>query len=54
MVARIPSPNVPRRLASLTDAEFAGFLRSVPVTGPETPPNSYRLLGRLGVVLGQF
>ena len=88
MVARIATPNVPRRLASFSDAEFAGFLRSgirkdgtspfvmpppgfyhisdadlgaliaylrsVPVTGPDTPPNSYRLLGRLGVILGQF
>ena len=88
MIARIPTPNVPRKLASISDAEFAGFmrsgirkdgtspfvmpppgfyhisdadlgaliayLRSVPVTGPETPPNSYRLLGRLGVMLGQF
>jgi mono/diheme cytochrome c family protein len=88
MVARIATPNVPRKLASLSDAEFAGFLRSgirkdgtspfimpppgfyhisdadlgaliaylhsVPATGPETPPNSYRLLGRVGVMLGQF
>jgi mono/diheme cytochrome c family protein len=88
MIARISAPNVPRRLTHVSDAEFAGFLRSgirkdgtspfvmpppgfyhlsdadlgaliaylrtVPVMGPETPPNSYRLLGRLGVVLGQF
>jgi len=88
MIARIATPNVPRKLASLSDAEFAGFLRSgirkdgtspfimpppgfyhisdadlgaliaylrsVPATGPETPPNSYRLLGRVGVLLGQF
>src|SRR5262245_31528493 len=26
MVARIATPNVPRKLASLSDAEFAGFL----------------------------
>src|SRR5262245_54070685 len=85
MVARIATPNVPRKLASLSDAEFAGFLRSgvrkdgtspfvmpppglyhisdqdlgsliaylrsVPDPGPEQPPNSYRLLGRLGVML---
>ena len=88
MIARIATPNVPRRLAKVSDAEFAAFLRTgvrkdgispfvmpppgfyhmsdadlgaliaylrtVPVTGPETPPNSYRLLGRLGVMLGQF
>ena len=88
MIARIPAPNVPRRLAQVSDAEFAGFLRSgirkdgispfvmpppgfyhtsdaelgaliaylrtLPVMDSETPPNSYRLLGRLGVVLGQF
>ena len=88
MIARIAAPNVPRRLAQVSDAEFAGFLRSgirkdgtspfvmpppgfyhmsdaelgaliaylrtVPVKGPETPPNSYRLFGRLGVALGQF
>jgi mono/diheme cytochrome c family protein len=28
MVARIPASNVPEKLAALTDAEFAGFLRS--------------------------
>jgi mono/diheme cytochrome c family protein len=88
MIARVPAPNVPRRLAQVSDAEFAGFLRTgirkdgtspfvmpppgfyhisdaelgaliaylrtVPVVGPETPPNSYRPLGRLGVALGQF
>jgi mono/diheme cytochrome c family protein len=88
MIARIATPNVPRRLARISDAEFAAFLRTgvrkdgtspfimpppgfyhisdadlgaliaylrtVPVTGPETPPNSYRPLGRLGVMLGQF
>jgi mono/diheme cytochrome c family protein len=87
-VARIVTPNVPRKLASVSDAEFAAFLRTgvrkdgtspfvmpppgfyhvsdadlgsliaylrtVPATGPELPGNSYRLLGRLGVVLGQF
>lgn len=88
MIARIATPNVPRKLATISDAEFAGFmrtgvrkdgtspfvmpppgfyhisdkdlgsliayLRTVPATGPDTPPNSYRLLGRLGVMLGQF
>jgi mono/diheme cytochrome c family protein len=88
MIARIATPNVPRRLATLSDAEFAAFmrtgvrkdgrspfvmpppgfyhvsdadlgaliayLRTVRPTGPDTPRNSYRLLGRLGVMLGQF
>lgn len=88
MIARIPTPNVPRKLASVSNAEFAGFLRSgvrkdgtspfvmpppglyhisdaelgaliaylrtVPDHGKELPGNSYRLLGRLGVMLGQF
>ena len=88
MIARIPAPNVPARLANLTDAEFAGFmrsgirkngtssfimpppgfyhvsdsdlgaliayLRSLPVSNNTLPPPSYRLLGRLGVVTGQF
>jgi mono/diheme cytochrome c family protein len=88
MIARIATPNVPARLASQTDAEFAGFLRSgvrrdgispfvmpppglyhisdvelgaliaylrtLPVSANETPPNAYRLLGRMGVMLGQF
>jgi mono/diheme cytochrome c family protein len=88
MIASIPAPNVPARLANLTDAEFAGFLRSgvrkngtspfvmpppgfyhisdadlgsliaylrkLPVPENTTPPNSYRLMGRLGVLMGQF
>lgn len=88
MVARISAANIPERLATLTDAEFAGFmrsgvrkdgtspfimpppgfyhisdsdlgaliayLRSIPQGGETLPPNSYRPMGRLGVVLGQF
>ena len=87
-IARIVAPNVPRKLASVSDAEFAGFLRSgirkdgtspfvmpppgfyhisdadlgaliaylrtVPDHGKEMPGNSYRLLGRVGVMVGQF
>lgn len=87
-IARIVTPNVPRKLAVVSDADFAGFLRSgvrkdgtspfvmpppgfyhisdadlgaliaylrtVPDPGSEIPANSYRLLGRLGVMLGQF
>ena len=87
-IARIVTPNVPKKLATLTDAEFAGFLRSgirndgtspfvmpppgfyhisdqdlgsliayirsIPVPQNNHPKSSYRLLGRLGVVLGQF
>jgi mono/diheme cytochrome c family protein len=88
MVARIAAPNVPSKIANLTDAEFAGFMRSgvrkdgtspfimppsgfyhvsdrdlgaiiaylrqLPVPANTTPPNSYRLLGRFGVMTGQF
>ncbi|HEX6314067.1 MAG TPA: cytochrome c [Gemmatimonadaceae bacterium] len=88
MIASIPAPNVPARLARLTDAEFAGFLRSgvrkdgtssfvmpppgfyhisdadlgallaylrsLPVDEDTIPKPSYRLLGRLGVLTGQF
>jgi mono/diheme cytochrome c family protein len=88
MVARLVAPNVPQKIAALTDAEFAGFfrsgvrkdgtspfvmpppgfyhlsdadlgallayLRSLPVDSVKLPANSYRLLGRLGVALGQF
>ena len=87
MIARIVAPNVPQKLATLTDAEFAGFLRSgvrkdgtspfvmpppgfyhlsdadigallaylrsLPVDTVRLPANSYRLLGRLGLALGQ-
>lgn len=87
-IARITTPNVPRKLASISDAEFAAFLRTgirkdgtspfvmpppgfyhisdadlgaliaylrtVPDPGSDIPQNSYRLLGRLGVMLGQF
>jgi mono/diheme cytochrome c family protein len=87
-VARLVAPNVPAKLATLTDAEFAGFLRSgvrkdgtspfvmpppgyyhisdydlgaliayirsLPVATDTLPANTYRLLGRLGLVLGQF
>ena len=87
-IARIVTPNVPRKLASISDAELAAFLRTgvrkdgtspfvmppptfyhlsdadlgaliaylrtVPPTGPELPGNSYRLIGRLGLVLGEF
>lgn len=87
-IARLVAPNVPAKLATLTDAEFAGFLRSgvrkdgtspfvmpppgfyhisdydigaliafirsLPVTDDSLPANTYRLIGRLGVVLGQF
>lgn len=87
-IARLVAPEVPATLATLTDAEFAGFLRSgvrkdgtspfvmpppgfyhisdadlgaliayirtLPVRHNELPSNSYRLMGRLGVVLGQF
>lgn len=87
-IARIVTPNVPRKLASISDAEFAAFLRTgvrkdgtspfvmpppgfyhisdtdlgaliaylrtVPDHGGDMPGNSYRLLGRLGVILGQF
>ena len=88
MIARIATPNVPARLASLTDAEFAGFMRSgvrkngtspfimpppgfyhvsdadlgaliaylrkLPVPATTTAPNEYRMLGRFGVLMGQF
>lgn len=88
MIARLVPPNVPARLAALTDAEFAGFmrsgvrkdgtspfvmpppgfyhisdadlgaliayLRSLPVDSTPLPRNAYRLMGRLGVVMGQF
>lgn len=89
MIARIVAPDVPAKLATMTDAEFAGFLRSgvrkdgtspfvmpppgfyhisdadlgallgylrsLPVNSNTTfPGNSYRPLGRLGVLLGQF
>lgn len=87
-VARIVAPNVPVKLATITDAEFAGFmrsgvrkdgtspfimpppgfyhisdadlgaliayLRSLPVGRDTMPRNSYRLMGRLGLALGQF
>lgn len=89
MIARLVAPNVPAKLATTTDAEFAGFLRtgvrkdgtspfvmpppgfyhfsdadlgdllaylrSLPVDSSATlPGNTYRPLGRLGVLLGQF
>lgn len=88
MVARLVAPNVPAKLAALTDAEFAGFLltgvrkdgtspfvmpppglyhlsdadigaliayiRSLPVPDSPMPGNSYRLMGRFGVAMGQF
>jgi mono/diheme cytochrome c family protein len=88
MIARIAAPNVPARLATMSDAEFAGFmrtgvrkdgtspfvmpppgfyhisdadlgaltayLRTIPVRPSELPSNSYRPMGRLGVILGQF
>lgn len=87
-IARLVAPNVPQRLATMTDAEFAGFLRSgvrkdgtspfvmpppgfyhisdrdlgnllaylrsIPVPQNNLPANSYRIMGRLGVALGQF
>ena len=87
-VARISAANVPAKLLTVTDAEFAGFLRTgvrkdgtspfimpppgfyhisdadlgaliaylrtIPRGGDSLPPNSYRLLGRLGVALGEF
>ena len=87
MVARLVAPNVPAKLATMTDAEFAGFLlsgvrkdgtspfvmpppglyhlsdadigaliayiRSLPVDST-LPGNSFRLMGRLGVAMGQF
>jgi mono/diheme cytochrome c family protein len=87
-IARLVAPNVPAKLATLSDAEFAGFLRSgvrkdgtspfvmpppgfyhisdydlgaliayirsLPVTTDSLPANTFRLVGRLGVVLGQF
>ena len=88
MIARVAAPNVPARIASLTDAELAAFMRSgirkngtspfimpppglyhisdadlgaliaylrkLPVSSTTTPPNAYRLLGRVGVMTGQF
>lgn len=87
-VARLVAPNVPAKLATLTDAEFAGFLRSgvrkdgtspfvmpppgfyhisdydlgaliayirsLPVATDSLPANTYRFIGRIGVMLGQF
>jgi mono/diheme cytochrome c family protein len=87
-IARLVAPDVPAKLATLTDAEFAGFLRSgvrkdgtspfvmpppgfyhisdydlgaliaylrsLPVETDSLPSNTYRLIGRLGVILGQF
>jgi len=87
-VARISAANIPAKLLTMTDAEFAGFLRtgirkdgtspfimpppgfyhfsdadlgaliaylrSLPQGGDPLPPNSYRPMGRLGVMLGQF
>ena len=87
-VARISATNIPAKLLTMSDAEFAGFLRSgvrkdgtspfimpppgfyhtsdadlgaliaylrsLPQGGKPLPPNSYRPIGRLGVVLGQF
>ena len=88
MIARLVAPNVPAKIAPLTDAEFAGFFRSgvrkdgtspfvMPPPGyyhmsdadlsallgflrslpryPDTlPANSYRPMGRFGVMIGQF
>src|SRR5688572_15764784 len=88
MVARVIAPNVPGKLATLSDAEFAGFLRSgvrkdgtspfimpppgfyhisdqdlgaliayirsLPVDEHALPANSYRLMGRFGITIGQF
>jgi mono/diheme cytochrome c family protein len=88
MIARLVAPNVPAKLPTLSDAEFAGFLRSgvrkdgtspfvmpppgfyhisdadlgaliahlrsLPVRDDSLPPNSYRLMGRLGIILGEF
>ena len=87
-IVRLVAPNVPAKLATLSDAEFAGFLRSgvrkdgtspfvmpppgfyhisdfdlaaliayirsLPVVNDTLPTNTYRLMGRLGVALGQF
>ena len=88
-IARLVAPNVFEKIATLSDAEFAGFMRYgvhkdgtssfvMPPRGfyhmsdadlaaiigylrtqqpPPTvslPSNSYRLMGRLGVVMGQF
>ena len=87
-IARLVAPNVPAKLAILTDAEFAGFLRSgvrkdgsspfvmpppgfyhisdydlgaliaylrsLPVAADSLPANTFRLIGRIGVMLGQF
>jgi mono/diheme cytochrome c family protein len=88
MIARLIAPNVPAKIATLSDAEFAGFLRSgirkdgtspfvmpppgfyhisdqdlgaliayirsLPVGEHALPANSYRLMGRLGITMGQF
>ena len=88
MVARLIAPNVPAKLKTLTDAEFAGFLRSgvrkdgtspfvmpppgfyhlsdadlasliaylrsLPVVDNPLPGNAYRLMGRFGILAGQF
>lgn len=88
MIARLIAPNVPGKLATLSDAELAGFLRSgvrkdgtspfvmpppgfyhisdhdlgaliaylrsLPVGEHALPANSYRLMGRLGITMGQF
>lgn len=87
-IARLIAPNVPAKLKTLTDAEFAGFLRSgvrkdgtspfvmpppgfyhvsdadlgsliaylrsLPVVDNPLPANTYRFMGRLGIVTGQF
>lgn len=87
-VARLVAPNVAAKLATMTDAEFAGFLRSgvrkdgtspfvmpppgfyhisdydlgaliaylrsLPVATDSLPANTYRFIGRIGVMLGQF
>ena len=88
MIARLVAPNVPAKIATLTDAEFAGFfrsgvrkdgtspfimpppgyyhisdadlsallgyLRSLPRLTDTLPANSYRPMGRFGIMAGQF
>jgi mono/diheme cytochrome c family protein len=86
-IARLVAPNVPAKLATLTNAEFAGFLRSgvrkdgtspfvmpppgfyhisdfdlgaliaylrsLPVGADSLPPNTYRLMGRVGTAVSR-
>jgi mono/diheme cytochrome c family protein len=87
-IARLVAPNVPGKLATLTNAEFAGFMRtavrkdgtspfvmpvpgfyhmsdaelgaiiayvrSLPVVADTLPGNAYRIMGRFGVMMGEF